>query len=87
MKKEPRTRLCQRRFKSASASPLLLRQHIRRTGLAALGSTEFVQEGRQASAERGIPCFQFTEQTPGRRGERPTQLLLVEGADKGSHLL
>jgi len=43
-----------------------------------LGSTELVQQGRQASAEHGIPCFQLTEQTPGRRGERPAQLRLAE---------
>ncbi|HJT58176.1 MAG TPA: hypothetical protein VJ761_16855 [Ktedonobacteraceae bacterium] len=48
-----------------------------------MGSTELAQEGRQASAEAGIPRFQFTEQTPGRRREGAAQLLLVEGAYQG----
>jgi hypothetical protein len=39
-----------------------------------LGSTELVQEGRQTSAEVGIPSLQLPDQTPGHCGEGPTQL-------------
>ncbi|HJT55038.1 MAG TPA: hypothetical protein VJ761_00980, partial [Ktedonobacteraceae bacterium] len=48
-----------------------------------LGSTELVQQGRQTSAEAGVPCFQFADQTPGRRSEGPAQFRLVEGAHQG----
>ncbi len=77
----PQPSICVRTFSlftnwergSASASLLLLRQYVRGTGLAGLGlgSTELVQEGRQASAERRIPCLQFSDQTSSRHSQRP----------------
>ena len=48
-----------------------------------LGSTELMQEGRQTSAEVGIPSLQLPYQTPGHCGEGPTQLRLIEGAHQG----
>ena len=62
-----------RLLRHSSASLLLLRQYVRGTGLAGLGlgSTELVQEGRQASAERRIPCLQFSDQTSGRHSQSP----------------
>src|SRR6266568_3966599 len=64
----------QKRVKVVSALPLL-----RGPGL---GSAELLKERLESSAERGIPLLHFTDQTPGRHGESPTQLRLIERADK-----
>jgi hypothetical protein len=53
--------------------PLLLRPSCcgSTLGELGLGSTELVQEGRQARAEAGIPCLQFIDQTRGRHSQSP----------------
>ncbi len=70
---------------SASALLLPLPLHVRGTWLRTLdmGSTEFLKEWLESSAERSIPFLQFTDQTSGRHRESPTQLRLTERADKG----
>ncbi|GAC1394331.1 MAG: hypothetical protein NVS4B11_18600 [Ktedonobacteraceae bacterium] len=41
-----------------------------------------MKERLESSTERGIPFPQFTDQTPGRHSKSPTQLRLIERADK-----
>ena len=76
---------CSRLTLSSSALLLQLPLHVRGIRLRTLdlGSTELLKEGLESSAERSIPFLQFTDQTPGRHSESPTQLRLVERANKG----